>query len=63
MLKKGGLLLGDYQGAEVYYDDDAPMLIVAPARSGKGTSFILPNLLLFFSSGYNTCQVTTFSVL
>lgn len=40
-----GILLGKYNGRPIRLDQPGHMLTIAPTRSGKGTSAVIPNLL------------------
>lgn len=42
---KKGVCLGRFRGRDIRYDGPSSVAIVAQARSGKGTDFILPTLL------------------
>lgn len=54
LLDRAGLLLGTYpvgqELSRITYGGDRHLLTVAPTRSGKGTSMILPNLLTYEGS-------------
>lgn len=45
-----GVLLGRFGRKNVVYDGDGHIGVVAPTRSGKGTSFVIPNLLTWHQS-------------
>ncbi|MBJ6371798.1 type IV secretory system conjugative DNA transfer family protein [Sedimentitalea arenosa] len=45
LLDPRGLFLGMLEGQPLFYSGKAHLLTVAPARQGKGTSVVIPNLL------------------
>jgi type IV secretion system protein VirD4 len=47
---KQGIILGTLNGATLRSDEPAHILVVGPSRSGKGTSFVLPNGYLWQGS-------------
>lgn len=49
-----GLYLGTLGGAPIFHSGKAHGLTVAPARSGKGISFVIPNLLHYQGSVFVT---------
>jgi type IV secretion system protein VirD4 len=54
MSKPGGIIIGKLKGKYIYYLGDAFVALFAPTRSGKGVSFVIPNLLLWRHSIVNT---------
>lgn len=49
-----GLFLGALNGAPLFFNGKAHLLTVAPARQGKGTSVVIPNLLHYSGSVFVT---------
>jgi len=50
MLKPKGLFLGSLNGRDLHYPGETHWLTIAPPGSGKGTSLVVPNLLLYEGS-------------
>lgn len=49
-----GLFLGTLRGIPIFFNGKAHLVTVAPARQGKGTSVVIPNLLHFSGSIFVT---------
>lgn len=49
-----GLFLGALQGVPLFFNGKAHLVTVAPARQGKGTSVVIPNLLHYPGSVFVT---------
>ncbi|MCF8466208.1 MAG: type IV secretory system conjugative DNA transfer family protein [Sneathiella sp.] len=49
-----GLFLGALNGVPLFFNGKAHLLTVAPARQGKGTSVVIPNLLHYSGSVFVT---------
>lgn len=49
-----GLFLGSLDDVPLFYSGNAHLLTVAPARQGKGTSVVIPNLLHYAGSVFVT---------
>lgn len=48
--KPRGLFLGSLNGEDIYYPGETHLLTIAPPGAGKGTSIVIPNLLLYEGS-------------
>jgi len=46
-MDKPGLFLGSLNGKDIFYPGETHLLTIAPPGAGKGTSIVVPNLLLY----------------